>query len=131
MPGRATPERPLGELVAEAASEMSTLVRQELALAKAELREDAKAAGKGAGAFGAAGVLALFGLLFLSLAAMFALYEAGLSLAAAGGIVGAVYVALAAVAAVVGKNSFGRVSGIPKTAETIKEDVEWAKHPRS
>lgn len=124
-------DRPLGELVAEAAAEMSTLVRQEVALAKAELAESVKSAGKGAGAFGGAGVTALYGLLFLSLALMFGLDAAGLPIGVAALLVGLAWLAAAGVLALLGKKSLGNVGGIPRTAKTIKEDVEWARHPTS
>jgi len=58
----------LGDLRAELSRDISTLIRQEVELAKAELRESAKRAGKGAGLFSGAGVAGFLALLFLSIA---------------------------------------------------------------
>ena len=58
-------ERTLGQLVADATHDVSTIVRSEIALAKAEIASDAKAAGKGAGMFAAAAFVGLLGLIFL------------------------------------------------------------------
>ncbi|HVE99092.1 MAG TPA: phage holin family protein [Mycobacteriales bacterium] len=124
-------DRPLGELVAEAAAEMSTLVRQEVALAKAELAESVKHAGIGVGALGGAGATGLFGLLFLSLAGMFGLEAAGLPIGVAALLVAAVWLVATAILALLGKKNLGNVGGVPRTAKTLKEDVEWARHPTS
>jgi len=124
-------ERSLGELVASAAAEMSTLVRQEIALAKAELGESVKNAGIGAGAFGGAGVTALVALVFGSLAAMFGLEAAGLPIGIAALAVAAFWLVVTVALALVGKNKLSRVGGVPRTTKTIKEDVEWARHPTS
>lgn len=127
---REAPDRSIGELVAEAAGEVSTLVRKELELAKAELKEDVAAVGKGAGAFGAAAFAGYLALLFLSLAAMFGLATV-LPTWAAALVVAGCYLVAAGVAALVGKASFARMTGLPRTTRTIKEDVEWARHPSS
>ena len=63
----------LGELVAAATRDLSTLVRKEVELAKLEIKRDVVAAGKGAGGLGAAGVTGLLGVIFLSIAAAYAL----------------------------------------------------------
>ena len=119
--------RPFGELVQQLAKETSTLVRQEIELAKAEVTEKGRQAGKGAGMFGAAGIIALLALGALTAAAILAL-----DLAVAGWlaalIVAAVYGATAGLLALAGK---GRVQEAtppaPQTVETVKEDIEWAK----
>ncbi|AEW95236.1 MULTISPECIES: phage holin family protein [Streptomycetaceae] len=90
-------ERSLGQLVAQATAEMSALVHDEIALAKAELRQDVKRAGIGGGAITAAGVLALFALPVLSFAAAYGIHNLGLGLAWSFLIVGGAYLALAAV----------------------------------
>lgn len=125
-----TSTRSLGELAAEAAGEISTLVRKEMELARAELREDIAMAGRGAGAFGAAGFTAYLGVLFLSVAAMFGLGEA-MPMWGAALVVGGVYALCAAVLAITGKAAFGRMTGLPRTTKTLKEDIEWARHPSS
>jgi MFS family permease len=121
-------ERPIGELLKQLSEETTTLVRKELDLAKAEMTEKAKDAGKGAGMFGAAGVLG-----FLALGALTAFFIMLLDGAvpnwAAALIVAAVYAAIAGVLALTGKNKVQDATP-PKpeqTVETIKEDVQWAK----
>jgi hypothetical protein len=119
--------RPFGELVQQLAKETSTLVRQEIELAKAEVSEKGRQAGKGVGMFGAAGIVALLALGALTAAAILAL-----DLAVAGWlaalIVAAIYGATAGLLALAGK---GRVQEAtppaPQTVETVKEDIEWAK----
>ena len=124
----ATADKSLGELVASATSDLSLLMRQEVELAKLEIKRDVVAAGKGAGAFGAAGVAGLFGLLFLSVALAYALGEV-VPLGAGFAIVGALYVLVAAAAALFGKKSVKQVGPPEKTIETVKDDIAWAKHP--
>ena len=121
--------RSLGELVKEATSEVSLLLRKEVELAKAELREDVARAGKGAGAFGAAGLTAYLSLLFLSLALMFGLDALGLPIGVAALVVGLLYAGAAAVLGMTGKRQFDARKGLPRTTKTLKEDVEWARHP--
>src|ERR671926_67155 len=73
----------LGDLMGDVTRDISTLMRQEVELAKAELKESASKAGKGAGMYGGAGIAGHFTLLFLSVALMFALsYLIGLGWAA-------------------------------------------------
>lgn len=123
-------DRSLPELVAEATSELSTLFRKEVELAKAEIRESLGNAGKGAGAFGAAGLAGYLALVFLSLAVMFGLDAAGLPLWAAALVVAVAYAVVAAVLAKTGKRALANASPVPdRTVETLKEDVAWAKHP--
>jgi hypothetical protein len=121
-------ERPIGELLRELANETSTLLRQELDLAKAEMTQKAKQAGIGVGMFGAAGVLG-----FLALGALTECFIAALSLAMpvwlASLIIVVVYVVVAACLALTGKARIKKaVPPAPeKTVQSIKEDVEWAK----
>jgi uncharacterized membrane protein YqjE len=123
-------DRPIGELLKQLANETTTLVRQELDLAKAEMREKAGKAGPGFGMWGAAGLTALLALgsltafLILALDGVMPNWLAAL-------IVGLVYAAVAGVLYVSGKQRVEEAgSPVPqKTIETVKEDVEWAKHP--
>jgi len=121
-------ERPIGELLKQLSEETTTLVRKELDLAKAEMAEKGKQAGKGAGMFGAAGVIG-----FLALGALTAFFIMLLDGAvpnwAAALIVAAVYAAIAGVLALTGKNKVQEATPpMPEqTVETIKEDVQWAK----
>ena len=99
-----TSEPSLGELVASATRDLSTLMRKEVELAKLEIKRDVVAAGKGAGGLGAAGVTGLLGVIFLSIAAAYALGRV-VPLGAGFLIVGVVYLLLAAIAGLVGLKS--------------------------
>ena len=123
-------DRPIGELLKELANETTTLVRQELDLAKAEMREKAGKAGPGFGMWGAAGVTGLLALGSLTAFLILALDGAMPNWLAAL-IVGLVYSAIAGVLYVRGKHRVEEAgSPVPeKTIETVKEDVQWAKHP--
>jgi MFS family permease len=121
-------ERPIGELLRELSEQTTTLVRQELELAKAELGEKGKQAGKGAGMFGGAGVVGLLAAGALTAAIIAALDEA-MPLWAAALIVAAVYGLVAGVLAMSGKKQVDRAAPVApeQTVESVKEDVEWAR----
>ena len=121
-------ERSLGQLVAAATQDLSLLMRQEVELAKLEIKRDVVNAGKGAGAFGAAGFAGVLALVFLSAGAAYGIGEA-LEVWAGFVIVGAVYLVAAAVVALVGKKSLAKVGPPEHTIETVKDDIAWAKHP--
>ncbi|KJE22278.1 Protein of unknown function (DUF1469) [Frankia torreyi] len=119
-----------GQLVSEVVTDISTLFRQEVALAKAEVREEAKKAGKGAGMFAGAGGAGYFALLFALLAVMFGLGEV-MALGWAALIVTVVLGAVAAVLALKGRSTVRRVHPAPtQTVETLREDVQWAQSRR-
>jgi len=120
--------RPVGELLKQLSQETTTLVKQEIDLAKAEMSEKGKQAGVGAGMFGGAGVSGLLALIFLSLAAVAAL-DTGMRTWLAALIVGLVWTAVAGVLALQGKNKVQQATPpAPEQAiESTKEDVQWAK----
>lgn len=119
-----------GHLVTEVASDVSTLLRQEIALAKAEMREEATKAGKGAGMFAGAGGAAYFAVLFILLAVMFGLSSV-MALGWAALIVGALLAGAAAVLALLGRHTVKTVHPTPaQTVETLREDVHWARERR-
>jgi hypothetical protein len=121
----------LGELVGQASKDLSTLFRKEVELAKTELSGEIAKAGKGAGMFGGAGVVALYGVGFLMLAAMFGL-GAVMPLGYAALIVAGVCLLMAGVLALTGKRALRTLSPKPeRTIRTLKEDVAWARHPSS
>ena len=123
-------EQPIAELLKQLASETTTLVRQELDLAKAEMREKGKKAGPGVGMIGAAGGVALLALGTLTAFIILAL-DGVMPNWAAALIVTVAYGAIAAVLYARGKERVDEV-GSPaprKTIDTVKEDVQWAKHP--
>jgi hypothetical protein len=119
-----------GHLVAEVATDISTLFRQEVALAKAELREEAAKAGRGMGMFAGAGGAAYFATLFALLAAMFGLAEV-LAPGWASLVVAAVLGIVAAVLALAGRGTVRTVHPTPtRTVQTLREDVQWAQSRR-
>jgi Putative Actinobacterial Holin-X, holin superfamily III len=113
-------QRSFGELFGEVAQDLSTLVRQEMDLAKAELREEAGKAGKAAGAFGAAGVAGHMVLLFLSVALWWALAN-GMDEGWAALIVAVIWAVAAAVLFAMARAQMRRVHGLTRTTETAKQ----------
>ena len=113
-------DRSLGDLIGEVTEDLSTLMRQELELAKAELQQSATRAGKGAGLLGGAAVAGYFVLLFASIALWWAI-GAGTGLGWTAVIVAVIWGIIAAVLAVTGRNSLKSVGGIPKTTSTVKK----------
>ncbi|MET3173061.1 UNVERIFIED_ORG: mevalonate kinase [Arthrobacter sp. UYCu721] len=110
----------LGDLLGEVTRDLSTLMRQEVELAKAELKESASKAGRGGGMLAGAGVAGHFVLLFLSIALWIALGELmGLGWSAV--VVAVLWGAIAAVLASVGRKELKAVKGMPQTAETLQE----------
>ena len=124
-----TSDKSLGELVATATRDLSTLIRSEVQLAKVEIKQEVTNAGKGAGLLGGAGFLGLFALLFLSVSAAYGISWLGVPLGCAFFAVGALYAIGAAVLALTGKKNLQKVGPPEKTIETVKDDVAWAKHP--
>jgi len=121
-------DRPVGELLKQLSEQTSTLVRQEMELAKAELTQKGKRAGLGAGMFGGAGLFAIYAFGALTACAILALATAVDGWLAAL-IVAAVYGAIAGVLALTGKKQVSQaVPPAPEQAtESVKEDVQWAK----
>jgi hypothetical protein len=110
--------------------DLSDLLRKEVQLAKVEIKQEATKAGKSAGLFGATGVAAVFSLLMLSFAGAW-----GLAVAIPTGfaflVVGCLYAIGASSMLVVAKKKMHEIHPPEQTVETLKEDVEWAKHPTS
>jgi putative superfamily III holin-X len=121
-------ERSIAELFSKLSAETSTLIRQELELARAELTEKGKEAGKGAGLFGGAGAVGLLGAGALT-AGVILLLDLAIAGWLAAVLVGLVYVAVAGFLAVQGRDRIQRATPpVPEqTVDTVKEDVEWAK----
>ncbi|MGY1724278.1 phage holin family protein [Blastococcus sp. SYSU DS0533] len=111
----------VGALIGEVTKDLSTLMRQELELAKAELKVEAKKAGQGAGMFGAAGFAGYMVALFLSLALMWALASA-IPTGWAGLIVAVLWGVIGAVAFVMGRKKFQQVNPKPeRTVDTLQQ----------
>jgi MFS family permease len=121
-------DRSVSELMKTLSDQTTTLIRQEIELAKAEMTAKGKQLGAGAGAFGGAAAVALY-----AFGAITACLILALSTAVAGWlaalIVGVVYAIVAGVLALVGKKKMQ--AGAPPVPEraisSTKEDVEWAK----
>lgn len=110
----------LGDLLGEVTRDLSTLMRQEVELAKAELKESASKAGRGGGMLAGAGIAGHFVLLFLSIALWIGLGELmGLGWSAV--VVSAIWGVIAAGLASVGRRELKTVKGMPQTAETLQE----------
>ncbi|WP_159700029.1 phage holin family protein [Arthrobacter sp. 18067] len=111
---------PLGELLGDLTRDVSTLMRQEVELAKVELKESATKAGKGAGMLGGAAYAGHITVLFLSIALWWALGQlVGLGWSAV--IVAVIWGIIAAVLATLGRKELNTIKGMPRTAETVKE----------
>ena len=121
-------DRSLAELVKQLSDQSATLVRQEVALAKAELAVKGKQAAIGAGMFGSAGLFGLYAVGALTACVILALATAVTAWLAAL-IVAAGYGATAGVLALTGRTKVQQ--GVPpvpeQTVESVKEDVEWTK----
>ncbi len=121
-------DRPVGELLRELSEQTTTLVRQELELAKLELTEKGKRAGIGAGMFGGAGAAGFYALGALTAAVILLLATAMTGWLAAL-IVAVLYGAVAGLLALSGKSKVQQaVPPVPEQAtESVKEDVQWTK----
>jgi hypothetical protein len=120
-PPNANPqEQSIGELFVDVSKDISLLIRQEIELAKAELRESASTAGKGAGELGGAAVAAHLGLVFLSIALWWAIGNST-GRGWAGLIIGVVYLIIAGALAAVGRKDMKAVKGLPQTTGTVKQ----------
>jgi uncharacterized membrane protein YqjE len=123
-------DKPIGELLKQLASETSTLVHQELELAKAEMKAKAHKAGAGFAMIVAAATVGLLALGALTAFLILALDGAMPNWVAAL-IVAIVYAVIAALLYLRGRDKV-EDAGSPaprQTIETLKEDVTWAKHP--
>ena len=121
-------DRRLSDLVKQLAEQTSTLMRQEVDLAKAEVTQKGRDYGKGAGLYGAAGVVGLLAAGALT-AFLIMLLDGALANWLAALVVGVAFAVIAAVLAAIGRNRI-RAAAPPlpeQTVETVKEDVEWAK----
>jgi uncharacterized membrane protein YqjE len=118
----------VGDLVKAMSADLSRLVRDELQLAQVELSAKAKTAGVGIGAFGGAGVLAFYGVAILLAAAVLGL-DLVLPAWLAALIVGVVVLAIAGIAALVGKKKVSEAApAVPeRTVASVKEDVAEIK----
>lgn len=111
----------IGALLGDIAGDVTTLMRQEVALAKAEVRQSATDAGKGAGMLAGAGVAGHLAVLFLSIALWWALGSWWDNFGVAALVVGVIWALIAAVLAARGRTELKNVTGVPRTVETVKQ----------
>lgn len=122
------PDASLPELVSRLTNQTSTLFRKELDLAKTELRQEIRKAGRAGGMFGGAAVAGFIAALLLSFAAAWGLGEV-MPPAVGFLVVGVIWAIVAAVLGMQGKNAADELdTSLPETTESIKEDVQWAKN---
>ncbi|MEA3214594.1 MAG: hypothetical protein QOJ19_750 [Acidimicrobiia bacterium] len=125
------PDKSLGELFTSMTADLSTLMRKEVELAKVEVKEEANQAAKAGAMLGAGAFSAYLALLFVSFALAW-LLDAVMPTALAFLIVAVVYGIAAAVLLPRGRDRLKAVHPIPEqTADTLKEDVQWAKAQKS
>jgi hypothetical protein len=121
-------DRPTGELLKDLSDHTTTLVKQEMELAKAELQEKGKQAGLGAGMFGGAGLFGIGAFAALT-AGLIAALDQAMEIWLAALIVAVAYAVVAAVLAKTGRQKVKQaVPPVPEQAkDSVKEDMEWAK----
>jgi uncharacterized membrane protein YqjE len=120
-------DRSIGSMIGELVGDFQDLVRGEVSLAKQELREEARAAGLGAGLMAGAAVLALVGTIFIGLTLMYGLALA-LPVWAAALIVAVIFLIGGFILFNAGKQRLQQVDPVPhRTIESLKEDTEWVK----
>jgi uncharacterized membrane protein YqjE len=121
--------RSVGEIVGDIQKDLSTLVRQEIELAKVETKQEVAKAGKAAGMLGGAAFAGYMVALLLSLALVAALSNV-MDPGWAALIVAAVWAVVGAVLYLQGRQRMRTVSPVPRqTVETLKEDAQWLKNP--
>ncbi|MGH8869526.1 MAG: phage holin family protein [Actinomycetes bacterium] len=121
-------ERSLGQLVASASRDISALMRAEIALAKAEAREEVKTAATGGALFGMAGFLGLLAVILLTIAAAYGLVAAGLHPAWAFLIVAGAFLLLAGLLALIGRGRMKKVGPPQRTIRTVKDSLATVRH---
>jgi hypothetical protein len=124
---RKAAETSLGDLIGEVSSDLSSLFRQEVELAKAELKQSATRIGKGGGMFAGAAIAGWFVLFFLSVALWWALgaYLVGLGWSAV--IVAVIWAIIALILFLVGRRELKSVRGMPQTVDSVKKIPETFK----
>jgi uncharacterized membrane protein YqjE len=124
------PDVSLGDLLGRLTRDFGDLVSTQVELAKVELKDEIKDAGKGAGLMGGGAFAAYLSLLLLSFAIVYGLDEV-MPLGLAFFVVGLVYAVAAAVLFVQGRTKLRTVEAVPQTKASIKEDVAWAKQQKT
>jgi nitrate/nitrite transporter NarK len=122
-------ETSIGQLISDISDDLSRLFRQEVELAKAEVRQEATKAGKAAGMLGGAGFAGYMVALLVTFAVVFGLGNV-MDLGWAALIVAVVWAVVGGVLYASGRRRLRTVSPVPRqTVETLKEDAQWLKNP--
>jgi hypothetical protein len=122
-------ETSVGELIGNISNDLSQLFRQEVDLAKAEIKQEAGKAGKAAGMLGAAGFAGYLVVILLSFALVAALSNV-MDPGWAALIVAVLWAVIGGVLYSVGRKRLKTVDPVPRrTVDTIKEDAQWLKNP--
>ena len=123
------PEPSVGELVRRASENVSTLVRAEIELAKAELSTTVKRAGVGGGMIAAAVAIVLFSVPFLFVVFAEGLVALGLPRWLSYLIVWVLFLLVAGVLALIGRSQLRKIRPPERTMKTAKDTASWARHP--
>jgi hypothetical protein len=119
----------IGELIGNISNDLSQLFRQEVELAKAEIKQEASKAGKAAGMLGGAGFAGYLAIVLLSFAAVFGLANV-MDAGWAALIIAAVWAVIGGVLFVTGRSKLKTIDPVPhRTVDTLKEDAQWLKNP--
>jgi uncharacterized membrane protein YqjE len=123
--------RSLGQIVGDISQDLTTLVRQEMDLAKTELRQEAQKAGKGIGMLAGAGVTALLTLIFLSWTLTW-LLDNWMPVEVAALITALIWAVVTGVLASIGRTKLREANPqLPQTQQTLKEDAAWVRAQKS
>ena len=125
------PQPSVGELVRRASENVSTLVRAEIELAKAELSTTVKRAGVGGGLLAAAVAIVLFSVPFLFVVIAEGLVALGLPRWLSYLIVWVLFLLIAGILALIGRSQLKKIHKPERTIKTAKDTAAWAKHPTS
>ena len=126
------PDQSLSDLMGRLTTDVGKLVGTQIELAKVEIKDEVTRAGKGVGMVGGGGLAAYYALLLLSFAVAYWTGDALDNLGAGFFVVALVYVAVAAVLVIKGKERISTATPIAEqTIETIKEDVAWARQQKT
>ncbi|MGY2704189.1 phage holin family protein [Nocardioides sp. HB32] len=124
-------QRSLGEIVGDLSQDLTTLVKQELELARTELKQEAARAGKGAGLLGGAGVAGHLLLVSATFAVVY-LLENWMPVELAFLIVTLIWAAVAGILALTGRKALRESNPqLPTTQQTLKEDAAWVRAQKS
>jgi Putative Actinobacterial Holin-X, holin superfamily III len=127
--GRDPGDTSIGELIGNISNDLSQLFRQEVELAKAEVKQEAAKAGKAAGMLGGAGFAGYLAVVLLSFALVFGLANV-MDAGWAALIVAALWLIIGGVLYATGRKQLKTVDPVPhRTVDTIKEDAQWLKNP--